>query len=166
MTGRVFTADYDKQDIMTRVWLPLGAAAILGMGGLLLNFPVASFLAAFLTFIALRFWPLARDNRPALTLSNEGAEIDGLGLVKWNDISSVEGGVVNIRSEKRPALDLDFRRPIADVFQATTATRLRPWEIRIFKLRRDGKLRLDLSKVEDNPDEIQSAFRHFFSGLN
>ena len=70
-----------------------------------------------------------------------------------------------MKGEKRPAIDLAFRRSISEIFEATEATRLRPWEIRIFKLRRDGKMRLDLSRLDDAPDEILEAFRYFNSGL-
>ncbi|MAT34969.1 MAG: hypothetical protein CMK06_07480 [Ponticaulis sp.] len=165
MNARVFTADYDKSDIATRVWLPLGVAAVLGMAGLLLGYPLMSLAAGVLTFIALRSWPLTRDQRPALTLNNSGIEIDGLGQVRWNDVIRVESGVVQINSEKRPAIDLAFSRPIQEVFTATAATRLRPWEIRVFKLRKDGKMRLDLSRMEDKPEEILAAFRHFHGGV-
>lgn len=164
MSGRTFTADYDKSNIATRVWIPLGLAAVTGMTGLLAGVPGLSIIAAILTFVALRFWPLTRFDRPALKLSEDGVEIDGLGAVRWRDISDVRDGMVQVKAVKLPAIDLSFTRPIPDVFSATAATRLRPWEIRIFKLRRDGKIRLDLSKLEDTPEDVRSAFRYFMSG--
>lgn len=166
MSDKVFIADYDKKDVATRVWAPLGGAAVLGMAGLLSGQPLLSIIAAGLTCVALRFWPLSRVNRPALRLSDQGAEIDGLGIVKWQDISSVDFGMVQVKALKIPAIDLSFRRPLPDVFTASDATRLRPWELRIFKLRKDGKMRLDMSKLEDNADEVLSAFRHFKNGLH
>ena len=166
MSGRVFIADYDKKDVATRVWAPLGGAAILGMAGLLTGQPFLSIIAAGLTCMALRFWPLSRVNRPALRLTDQGAEIDGLGVVKWQDIASVDSGMVQVRSLKIPAIDLTFRRPLPEVFTASDATRLRPWEMRIFKLRKDGKMRLDISRIEDTADEVLSAFRHFKNGLH
>ena len=84
--------------------------------------------------------------------------------MRWCDISDVRDGMVQVKAVKLPAIDLSFTRPIPDVFSATAATRLRPWEIRIFKLRRDGKIRLDLSKLEDTPEDVRSAFRYFMSG--
>ena len=165
MTGRVFTANYDTSDVAIKVWIPLGVSAILGTGGLIMGQPLFSLLAAALTFISLRSWPLTRTDRPALTLSDDGVEIDGLGMVHWQDIQDVNSGVVEVKGEKRPAIDLAFRRSISEIFEATEATRLRPWEIRIFKLRRDGKMRLDLSRLDDAPDEILEAFRYFNSGL-
>lgn len=161
MSERVFTAEYEKKDVGSRVYLPLGVAAALGMAGLLTGVPLVSVVAAGLTFLALRSWPLTRDNRPALKLSDQGVEIDGLGLVKWKDVSNVESGVVQVKALKLPAIDLTFTGPLQEVFTASPATRLRPWEIRVFKLRKDGKMRLDLSKMEDDPDEILGAFRHF-----
>ena len=163
MDTRVFTADYDKSDIAVRVWVPLGVAAVMGMTGLLAGLPMLSLIAAILTLIALRSWPLTRVDRPALKLSQQGVEIDGLGEVQWKDVTEVTAGVVQVKSVKMPAADLTFRRPLAEVFAATDATRLRPWEIRVFKLRRDGKLRIDLGKMEDDPDAILSAFQHFHS---
>ena len=163
MTGRVFTANYDTSDVAIKVWIPLGVSAILGTGGLIMGQPLFSLLAAALTFISLRSWPLTRTDRPALTLSDDGVEIDGLGMVHWQDIQDVNSGVVEVKGEKRPAIDLAFRRSIPEIFEATEATRLRPWEIRIFKLRRDGKMRLDLSRLDDAPDEILEAFRYFQS---
>lgn len=165
MNDRVFTADYDKTDVASRVWLPLGVAAILGMSGLLMGLPVLSLLAAGLTFIALRSWPLTRHNRPALVLSAQGVEIDGLGLVKWKDVARVDSGVVQVKAMKRPAIDLTFTKPLQDVFNATDATRLRPWEIRIFNLRKTGQLRLDISRMEDAAEDILDAFKHFHGGI-
>ena len=164
--SKVFTAEYDKKDVGTRVWLPLAGAAVLGMSGLLLGLPILSVFAAGMTFVALRFWPLSRVNRPALRLSDQGAEIDGLGLVKWPDIAAVDSGMVKVKALKIPAIDLTFRRPLPDVFTPSEATRLRPWEIRIFQLRKDGKMRLDMSRIEDSADEVLSAFRHFRNGLH
>ncbi|MAK60684.1 MAG: hypothetical protein CMK09_06870 [Ponticaulis sp.] len=165
MSERVFTADYDKTDVGSRVYLPLGVAATLGMAGLLMGLPVLSVLAAGLTFLSLRSWPLTRANRPALRLSDAGVEIDGLGQVKWKDVAKVESGMVQVKALKLPAIDLTFTGPLQEVFTASPATRLRPWEIRVFKLRKDGKMRLDLSKMDDEPDEILSAFKHFHGGI-
>lgn len=128
MSGRTFTADYDKTNIATRVWIPLGLAAVTGMTGLLAGVPGLSIIAAILTFVALRFWPLTRFDRPALKLSEDGVEIDGLGAVRWRDISDVRDGMVQVKAVKLPAIDLSFTRPIPDVFSATAATRLRPWK--------------------------------------
>ena len=125
--------------------------------------PLFSLLAAALTFISLRSWPLTRMHRPALSLSDDGVEIDGLGKVSWPDIQNVSSGVVEVKGEKRPAIDLTFRRSIPEIFVATAATRLRPWEIRVFKLRRNGKMRLDLSRIDDAPHDILDAFRFFQS---
>lgn len=164
MSGRVFTADYDRSKVAVRVWIPLGLAAIFGMTGLFLAEPVISAMAAVFTFIALRSWPLTRDDRPALKLTALGAEIDGLGLLQWKDIATVNTGVVLVKNNRLPALDITLRRPLMEVFEETEATRLRPWEFRIFRLRRDGSIRLDLSKMTDTPDDIKDACRYFISG--
>ncbi len=164
MSGRIFVADYDRENVGRLVWLPLGVAAVLGMAGLLLSFPLLSFFAAVFTYLALRNWPLARYNCPALRLSEDGVEVDGLGLVRWRDVSSVDAGVVQVRGLKMPALDIAFRGPVTEVLEPTDASRLRPWEFRIFRLRKDGQLRLNLSKMDDEPDDIQQAFRYFISG--
>ena len=166
MASREFTADYDRSKVASRVWSPLGLAAILGISGLILGMPAVSLLAAVLTYIALRHWPLTRDNCPALRLNATGAEIDGLGLVNWRDIAGVNKGMVQVKALKLPALDIEFRRPLTEILEPTDATRVRPWEIRPFKLRRDGKIRLDLSQLSESPDAIQDAFRYFISGRN
>lgn len=164
MSGRTFTADYERKNLTSKVWFPLGLAAVLGIGGLIIGEFVMSTAAAVFTFIALRSWPLTRFDKPALFLSSKGAEIDGLGLVKWHDISAANKGVVQIKTQKIPALDVEFRRSLPEVFNPSGATRLRPWEFRIFKLRKDGKLRLDLSKLAEDADEVEAAFRYFMSG--
>ncbi len=164
MAGRVFTADYDRSQVATRVWMPLGLAAILGMAGLLASMPYISIAAGVLTFISLRHWPLTRDDCPALRLDGDGAEIDGLGRVNWRDIASVNRGLVQVKALKLPALDIEFRKPLQEILEPTDVTRLRPWEIRAFKLRSDGKIRIDLSKIQDSPEDIQDAFRYFISG--
>ena len=74
--------------------------------------------------------------------------------------------MVNIRDKKRPAIDLTFASALPEVFEANETTRLRPWEIRIYKLRKDGKMRLDLSRIEDSPEELLEAFRHFHAGVS
>jgi hypothetical protein len=164
MSGRVFTADYDRSDVARRVWIPLALAAILGMAGLLLVLPVVSVIAAMLTFLALRNWPLTRDNCPALRLDARGAEIDGLGFIPWRDIAGVNSGMVQVKALRLPALDLEFRRPLTEIIEPTRVTRLRPWEIRAFRLRRDGKIRLDFTRLSETPEDVQSAFRYFISG--
>lgn len=164
MADRVFIADYDRTKVVRRVWVPLALAGLMGLAGLFSGMPLISFFGAMFAFIALRHWPLTRNERPALVLSAEGAEIDGLGFVAWRDIASVDAGVVQIKSLRLPALDISFRRSLPEAFTATSATRLRPWELRVFRIRRDDKLRLDLLKMRDTPDEIQDAFRYFLSG--
>lgn len=164
MTGRVYTADYDRSNMTRKVWVPLILSGALGFIGLAVGQPIISFFGAMFIFIALRHWPLARKERPALILSSEGAEIDGLGLVKWGDVATVNSGMVMVKGLKIPALDITLRRPLLEVFHETEATRLRPWEFRVFKLRRDGQIRLDLAKMADTPEDIQQAFRYFISG--
>lgn len=162
--ARIFTADYDRSGVAMRVWAPLGIASVLGMTGLFLGQPLLSLSAAIFTLVALRSWPLTREDRPALKLAPNGAEIDGLGLVKWSDIESANYGMVEVKNMRMPALDISLRRPLVEAFEETDATRLRPWEFRIFRLRRDGQIRLDLSKINESPGDIEQAFRFFLSG--
>lgn len=165
MSGRVFIADYDRSDATKRVWVPLAIAGANGIAALVLQNVVLTVFAMVFTAIAVRHWPLVRTERPALILSDDGVELDGLGRVAWADVASVERGMVQVKALKRPAIDLGFKRALPQVFKGSEATRLRPWEVRFFKLRRDGKLRLDLAMLADDADEIFQAFR-YFQGMN
>lgn len=161
MSERVFIADYDRTGLVHKVWLPLGLAALVGLAGTLTGAPVFLLMALGLFAIALHFWPLVRKEKPALKLSNSGVEIDALGFAPWSNIRNVEQGQVMVRGEKLAAIDISFRKPLPQSVSISPATRLRPWEIRAFRLRRDGKIRLSLARIAESPDDLMAAFRHF-----
>jgi hypothetical protein len=100
--------------------------------------------AAFL--LVRRAWARASVERPALTLSDSGVEIDGVPELLWSLVAQVEMRGVGPRA----MLAIRLKRPLA---RARLTALWRPENERTLLLR--------LWLLEDNPHEIEAAFRYF-----
>lgn len=155
---RVFATRVAERLRVASVGLPLAAASLLGLAGLLFNIWGLSALSAALTLWASYLWPLSRSDRAQLAAGPDGLALDGLGRISWPSVASVRfeprrsgrGGVlrVSLSAPIRLALAVDERARLPRALQA-----------KIWRLTGPQSLTVALGGLEDEPAAIVAAIR-------
>lgn len=155
MPTRSFTARY-KQGVLFVSLPAIAASPLIGLAVFMLApSPIAAAAASVLSIVLATMFLSARKRaRPALTLSETGAEIDGLTVLDWTALERVRI-LPPYRENQAPGLELRFtKRPgWPQGFRPVAPSPLwRPLESGLF-------LRLWL--LEDTPETIADAFNYF-----
>jgi len=150
-TGRVFSSRYNRVLSTPGYSIYLSALLVIPAAVIFKNI-AAGFAIAFATMV-VSTWILTvrRRQRPALLLSDEGMQIENLPLIAWREIVSVRRDP-DTRTEPWLIVRLRGETPVRGAIIRPTA---------LWSYPQDGTILLRLSLLEDNPQDVEAAFRTF-----
>lgn len=129
----------------------IGGAAVLA--GLILSEPLLVVVALVAFAVSLYNYPLLAQREAHLAASLQGLELDGLGLLAWRAIQSMEfDGTKTLTLNLNGKLDNSVK-------QSEDASALRTLQVTLWKMQGPQTLTLDLSHYFEEPDDIHRAIR-------
>ncbi|MFC7290955.1 hypothetical protein [Hirschia litorea] len=166
MAKRVFSTVYSDDHMAPHVWLPLLLGSALGLAGLFLDTLTLTLSSAIFTVYAIWNWPFLDTRRVVLQLSNEGADIDGIGRIPWEAISQVE--LIEKRHKKHPpsencTLRIHLNAAIEDIC-IPYAPMVRPnWQRKMISKTDAKTLDIKSGLLLDSQINIANAFAWFLT---
>jgi hypothetical protein len=114
--------------------------------------------AALALLIALHNWPLSRQLATALSVSDYGFFLDGLGLVAWKSIKEARVEERKLGKIALPELVLDVdEAALKAVMSAAPAASLRRLQYRAWRVAKGHLLRVDLQPLGVDPQALLAA---------
>lgn len=108
--------------------------------------------------VALHNWPLARQLATALSVSDYGFFLDGLGLVGWNGIKAAHVEERKLGKTKLPELVLEVdEAALKSIMTAAPAGALRRLQYRPWRVAKGHLLRVDLGPLSVDPQALLAA---------
>jgi hypothetical protein len=108
--------------------------------------------------IGLHNWPMVRQLATAMSVSDYGFFLDGLGLVSWSGIKSARVEERKLGKTALPELVLDLdAEALKSVLSAPPAAGLRRLQYRPFRIAKGHVLRVDLQPLGVDPKALLGA---------
>jgi hypothetical protein len=108
--------------------------------------------------IGLHNWPMVRQLATAMSVSDYGFFLDGLGLVSWSGIKSARVEERKLGKTKLAELVLDLdAEALKSVLSAPPAAGLRRLQYRPFRIAKGHMLRVDLQPLGVDPKALIAA---------
>ncbi len=166
MAKRVFSTVYSDEHMAQRVWLPLLLGSALGLAGLFFDTLILTLSSAVFTAFAIWNWPFLDTRRVVLQLSNDGADIDGIGRIPWDAVSQVE--LIEKRHQKHPpsencTLRIHLKSPLMEVRQDYAPMQRPTWQRKMITQIDDKTLHIKSGLLLDSQVNIANAFAWFLN---
>lgn len=156
-----YTVRYGKEKGQFRVFIMAGAGLLLTIAAffqgseLLLGLGVAALGAAYY------FFPLIETERPRLGANQYGIFVEGLGLIGWRSVESIETIHIAVRTimthELQIKLSVPLQRALLADWRKMAFYRLLmrlPWT-----MGHSNTIRINLEPFGDTPDEIERTLK-------
>ncbi|MDX2309283.1 MAG: hypothetical protein NW216_13665 [Hyphomicrobium sp.] len=109
-----YTVAYDNEDITFPVYVVVTIAVALFAVATVYASPAVGLLALVPTAYAYYNLPLLEAGRPRIGSGEYGLFVEGLGLIGWRAIKSIENEVTEFRGTPSRELVVSLRQPIAE----------------------------------------------------
>ena len=159
-----YTVAYDREDLAFPVYVVATVAVGLLSAAMIFAMPalaIAALVPAAYTYYNL---PLLEAGRPRLGAGEYGLFIEGLGLVPWRAISTIETEVTDFRGTPSRTLAVSLRQSVGKVLLVDW--RQRPWLRRPMRLpwhmKSGTEIRIPLDIMDKPPSEIASTLNRMW----
>ncbi|MCP5432376.1 MAG: hypothetical protein H6923_03795 [Alphaproteobacteria bacterium] len=116
-------------------------------------------VSALAVLVALHYGPMANPKRPQLVVLEDGLVVDGLGLLPWETIASVQRTESYVRTVASVELHVATRAPVkASVRPQTSLSPMRRVQTMIWSLPDPARLKLKIGSLK-GIEAIEPAIR-------
>jgi hypothetical protein len=155
-----YTVGYDQDDVHFPVYAMTALAVALILAGIFKGVPILIVVGLLPAAVAYHNLPLLESGRPRIGSGQYGLFIEGLGLVSWRAIDSIDT-IENIeRTGTSNDLIINLKQPIPEALLADWRSRpwLR-WPMRLpWHLASKTEIRIPLNVLDRPAPEIKETF--------
>lgn len=155
-----YTVAYDRDDIHFPVYVTTFVAVALFAAGAVKGVPLLAAVGLLPAAVAYYNLPLIETGRPRLGSGQYGLFIEGLGLVSWRAVDSIETVETIVRGVTSHELHIALKKPVPEALLADW--RVRPLARRFMRLpwsfESKTLIRIPLDILDRPAAEIQANF--------
>ncbi len=155
-----YTVGYDQEEVHFPIYAMTALAVVLIVAGVVKGFPILSAVGLLPAAVAYYNLPLLESGRPRIGSGQYGLFIEGLGLVSWRAIDSIETLELVERTGHSLDLVIGLKTPIPEALLADWRSRpllrrpmRRPW-----RMASKTEIRIPLDVLDKPPAEIKETF--------
>ena len=155
-----YTIGYDQDDIHFPIYLMTALAAVLLLAGLFKGIPILIGVGLLPAAVAYYNLPLLESGRPRIGSGQYGLFIEGLGLISWRAVDSIDTIELIERTGTSHDLIIGLKKPVPEALLADW--RSRPWlrrPMRLpWRLATETEIRIPLDILDRPAAEIKDTF--------
>jgi len=155
-----YTIGYDQEDIHFPIYAMTAFAVLLVLGGVLKGVPLLAVIAILPAAVAYYNLPLIESGRPRIGSGQYGLFIEGLGLVSWRAVDSIETIELVERGGTTHDLIINLKKPVSEALLADWRSRpllRRPMRLP-WRLESKTEIRIPLDVLDRPSAEIKETF--------
>lgn len=159
-----YTVAYEREDLSFPVYLVAVVAVLFFAAGVVKDIPLLSALAVAPAAYAFYNIPLLETGKPRLGAGQYGLFIEGLGLIQWSAIETIEVQPVDVRGVPCHDMMLTLKAPLTEALLADW--RQRPLLRRLMRLpwslRKGNRIRIPLDVMDRPYAEVHQTFQRMW----
>lgn len=156
-----YTVHYGKDKGQFRVFILAGAGAVMTLAAFYQGSEILLALGVAALGAAYYFFPLIETGRSRLGANEYGIFIEGLGLIGWRSVESIDTVHIAVRTIMTHELQIKLSQPLARALLADW--RKLPFYRLLMRLpwtmNHNNTIRINLEPFDDPPDEIERTLK-------